>query len=112
MYSVVVDRSSYIPLLCTGAIPPPTCQQFDLRLTNQTTYTTQGFYQVNEGNVETCINGSYHSICDIGFDDVEAQLICNALGYSAPFYRKLVLQGARAIVLYFTISQVVLLWED
>ena len=44
-----------------------------------------------EGNVETCINGTYSSICDVGWDDIEAQLICNALGYAEPFYRKLIL---------------------
>ena len=70
---------------------PPTCQPFDLRLANQTTSTIEGFYQVYEGNVETCINGTYSSICDVGWDDIEAQLICNALGYAEPFYRKLIL---------------------
>ena len=39
------------------------------------------------GVVETCFNGSYFSVCDIGWDDVEAQLICNALGYIEPYFR-------------------------
>ena len=78
-------------LLAVGSPPPPTpsCPQFDLRLSNDTTYTIEGFYQVTEGNVETCINGTYSSICDVGWDDVEAQLICNALDFPEPFYRKL-----------------------
>ena len=73
---------------------PPRCNDFDLRLGN----TSSSFQGTNlvyyAGTVETCFNGSYFSICDIGWDDVEAQLICNALGLIEPYYRKLVLQKA------------------
>ena len=70
-------------------LPTPTCQQFEVRLTNQSTYTDQDSAMVVEGNVESCLNGTYFAICDVGWDDVEAQVICNALGYGTPLFRKL-----------------------
>lgn len=42
---------------------------------------------VYEGNIEVCINGNYIAICDIGWDDEDAQVACNSLGYEAPIYR-------------------------
>ena len=41
------------------------------------------------GNVEVCVDGSYFAICDIGWDDRDAQIVCNAIGFSEPFFRKL-----------------------
>ena len=67
--------------------PPPGCTEFDLRLTN-TSFSSQDVYVVYEGNVEICINGTYVAICDLGWDNVEAQLACNIEGYGAPFFRK------------------------
>ena len=29
------------------------------------------------GQVKVCINGSYHEICDVGWDDLDAQMVCN-----------------------------------
>ena len=60
-----------------------------MRMRNHTNRTTQGFYQIIEANVEICINGTYIAICDLGWDDAEAQLSCNALGFNEPFYRML-----------------------
>ena len=54
---------------------------------------------MTEGNVETCINGTYSSICDVGWDDVDAQLICNVLGFSEPFYRKLTIYRELRLIL-------------
>ena len=78
-----------IPVFTT---PEPRCNDFDLRLENISVFFQNGS-QAIAGNVETCLNGTYFSICDIGWDDVEAQLICNALGLVEPFFRKFVLQG-------------------
>ena len=67
--------------------PPPGCNEFDMQLTNTFSYFQDGNL-IYEGNVEICINGTYVAICDLGWDDVEAQLACNIAGYSAPFFRK------------------------
>ena len=78
--------------------PEPSCQEFALRLTN-TSYPSQDRSRfsrqadttvvIYQGNVEICINGTYVAICDLGWDDVEAQLVCNSVGYGEPFFRKL-----------------------
>ena len=78
-----------IPVVTT---PAPSCDDFDLRLVN-TSFVLVDSNPAITGNVEACLGGSYISVCDVGWDDVEAQLFCNALGYSEPFFRKFVLQG-------------------
>ena len=70
--------------------PEPRCQDFDLRLGNMTYFSQDGAIIVM-GVVETCLNGSYFSICDTNWDDVNAQVICNGLGYIAPFFRKFII---------------------
>lgn len=70
------------------AAPKPSCTEFDLRAQNESSKNTQDIYnQTVEANVEICINGTFVAICDLGWGDKEAQLACNALGYSEPFYR-------------------------
>ena len=59
-----------------------------MKLANSVVHVTDSSYLVYEGNVEICINGTYIAICDQGWDDVEAQLVCNAVGYGEPAYRK------------------------
>ena len=78
-----------IPVVTT---PAPSCNDFDLRLANMSFVLVDNSSAVT-GNVETCFGGSYFSICDVGWDDVEAQLVCNVLGYAEPLFRKFVLQG-------------------
>lgn len=88
------------------------------------TFFSQDGALVVAGIVETCLSGSYFSICDTDWDDIEAQLVCNGLGYYAPFFRKFMLQDhlmshsviskclyhyAISIIIY---PQVVLLCED
>ena len=67
--------------------PPPGCTEFDLIITN-TSFSSHDVYVVYEGNVEICINGTYVAVCDLGWDDVEAQLACSIDGYGAPFFCK------------------------
>lgn len=76
--------SSAAAVVCTS-----TCTDFDLRVRNEAHLISRGSYLVYEANIEVCIGGTYVSICDLGWDDTEAQLACNALGYSEPFYSTL-----------------------
>ena len=71
----------------TTSPPNANCTDFAVRLTN-ISVTLQGDDLVVSGNVETCVGGSYFSICDTDWDDIEAQLICSAVGYIEPLYRK------------------------
>ena len=80
---------------------PPTCQLFDLIVTNQTVYTDQDSSTVYQHNVEVCFNGTYQSICDVGWDDEDAQLVCNFVGFAEPFFRKLC---ARIVMLFMSLD--------
>ena len=95
----VVMRSKLQSVVCVFTLPAYTgsptvttpglfCYEYQLRLTNET-YTTINSTQVYQGNAEICINGTFVAICDLGWDDVEAQLVCNSLGYTEPFFREL-----------------------
>ena len=33
-----------------------------------------------------CMNGVYGTICDIGWDDLDAQVVCRNLGFDTPQY--------------------------
>ncbi len=38
--------------------------------------------QVSTGRVEVCIQGTYGTVCDAGWGNKEASVICNELGFS------------------------------
>ena len=73
-----------------GVVCTLTCAEFDVRAGNTTLEYTQDGSPAYETYVEVCINGTYVAICDLGWDDTDAQLFCNEIGRSEPEYRTLV----------------------
>ena len=41
------------------------------------------------GRVEVCYNTTYHHVCDEGWADNEATVVCRYMGYYPPYYCKL-----------------------
>ena len=52
------------------------CYDGQIRLFNSN-YTYNNGLQTVQGHVLVCINGSYLPICDVGWDDSDAQVVCN-----------------------------------
>ena len=62
------------------------CADGDVRLLNETTdfNNSLGTYR---GQVLVCVNGSFRPICDFGWDDNDAQVVC-ILRYGPRFGKK------------------------
>ena len=68
---------------CSELISMIACVENEMRLQNRTT-TYDGNLRIYTGRVEVCINGIYHSICNIGWDNHDAQVVCNQI-YSSRY---------------------------
>ena len=51
----------------------------DLRFANPVTSVSSDGLFIIEGNIEICISGSYFSICDVGWDQRDAEVACRIL---------------------------------
>ncbi len=50
-----------------------TCTTGDVRI--------QGGPSDSRGRVETCVDGQWGTVCDDGWDDTDAVIVCNQIGY-------------------------------
>ena len=37
---------------------------------------------VSQGRVEMCVGGNFHTVCDAGWSDSDASVLCSELGFS------------------------------
>ena len=58
--------------------PFPSCYDGQLRLGNASIEFNSSHYNY-QGRVEVCINGTFGAICDVGWDELDAQVACRQL---------------------------------
>ena len=56
-----------------GTLPNASCTDGAIRLRNG--------YIAGEGRVEVCINNAWGTVCDDGWDNADASVVCRELGY-------------------------------
>ena len=62
-------------------LPGQECNETDVRLVDG--------QRSGVGRVEICLNGVWGSVCDNGWDDIGAKVVCQQLGYNGgEFYSK------------------------
>ena len=57
--------------------PAIACPFMTVRLMNATEVSTT----VGRGRVEICFNNTFNTICDDFWDDLDARVVCNQLGF-------------------------------
>ena len=65
-----------LPSSTTGGPDVPVCFSDGEVNSGPFIYSYNGPLTSFEGPVEICVNGLYESVCDIGWDEVDAQALC------------------------------------
>ena len=63
------------------------CTDGDVRLENETTFEMEGAAGIG-GRVEVCCSNIYYPVCDEGWTDQNAAVVCTNTGTSSSSYRK------------------------
>ena len=71
---------------CTCLNRHAACPEGSFQLGNFTTDVDENGRIYQQGRVQVCMNGVYGAICDIGWDDLDAQVVCRNLGFDTPQY--------------------------
>ena len=67
--------SPVVSVICQGNTTQPECNSGDLRLVSGE--------KESEGRVEICVEGFWGTVCDEGWDQREALVVCRQSGYAA-----------------------------
>ena len=77
-------------------------------LQNQT-YDYEGGVTVLGGTVLVCVNRTYQPICDVGWDDIDAQVVCNIL-YGFNYYgmqKSFIFRSFTVLISHCTVGEAV-----